>query len=292
VIDQLLKSKYHVIHLEIFTDSQLDTIDKVLNKAARNALGLTASFPTEAIHRPKKDMGLGYATLKDKATQMGIEHLMEILDKPTDRGYLAYGHTSRVAINYQHWPKEAHEANQAKLPTLRILSYIQHIAGAELEHILNLQAPNHIATSIRAVSKARDRREQGQPPGAHPNKSASKRLRQATTEPMPTTQILGQDTKISGPTVGGGSIGLDTHPRKKKKKLEGHTAIYILNAKATHDKLQSGDQQCPSDNLETALTTLRTTLTIPTSQEHRKLPKTTTSRSQKIHASWHQYIDY
>ena len=72
MIDQLLKSKYHATHLGIFTDSQLDTIDKILNKASRNALGLTPNFPTEAKHRPMKKMGLGYAPLKDKATQMGI----------------------------------------------------------------------------------------------------------------------------------------------------------------------------------------------------------------------------
>ena len=66
-------------------------------------------------------MGLGYAPLKTKATQMGIEHLMHILNKSTDRGYLAYAHTSRVATTYQHWPKEAYEANQARLSTLRVL---------------------------------------------------------------------------------------------------------------------------------------------------------------------------
>ncbi len=86
VIDQLLKSKYHANHLGILKDTQLNTIDKMLNKAARNALGLTPSFPTEAIHRPAKEMGLGYAPLRNKATQMGIEHLMDILNKPTDRG--------------------------------------------------------------------------------------------------------------------------------------------------------------------------------------------------------------
>ena len=90
VIDQLLKSKYHATHLGIFTDKQLSTIDKILNNAARNALGLTPSFLTEAIHRPTKERGLGYAPLRHKATQMGIEHLMDIFNKPTDRGYLAY----------------------------------------------------------------------------------------------------------------------------------------------------------------------------------------------------------
>jgi hypothetical protein len=102
VIDQLLKSKYHATHLGIFTDKQLSTIDKILNKAARNAVGLTPSFPTEAIHRPTNEMGLGYAPLRNKAAQMGIEHLMDILNKPTDRGYLAYAHTHRVATTYQH----------------------------------------------------------------------------------------------------------------------------------------------------------------------------------------------
>ena len=69
-------------------------------------------------------MGLGYAPLKNKATQMGIKHIMDILNKPTDRGYLAYAHTSRVANTYQHWPKEAYEANQAKLPALPVLLYV------------------------------------------------------------------------------------------------------------------------------------------------------------------------
>ncbi len=45
VIKQLLKSKYHATHLGVFTDKQLEQVDKILNKAARNALGLTPSFP-------------------------------------------------------------------------------------------------------------------------------------------------------------------------------------------------------------------------------------------------------
>ena len=86
VTGQLLKPNYHATHLGIFTDTQLDKIDKILNKAARNALGVTPRFPTEAITRLAKELGLGYAPLKDKATQMGIEHLMEILNKSTYRG--------------------------------------------------------------------------------------------------------------------------------------------------------------------------------------------------------------
>ena len=110
----------------------MEHIDKILNKAARNALGLTPSFPTEAIHRPTKAMGLGYAPMAERATQMGIEHITEIINKPTDRGYIAYAHTNKIANTYHHWPKEAHEATQARLPTLRVLSYIRNIQGAEL----------------------------------------------------------------------------------------------------------------------------------------------------------------
>ena len=67
-------------------------------------------------------MGLGYAPLRDTTTQMGIEYLMEILNKPTDGGIIAYANATRVATTYQHWPKEAYESNQAKLPTRRVLS--------------------------------------------------------------------------------------------------------------------------------------------------------------------------
>ncbi len=103
---------------------------------------------------------------------------MDILDKPTERGYLAYAHASRVATTYQHWPQEAYEANQAKFPTLRVLSYVQNISGAELEHIPNIQAPNHIATSLRAVSKEvggiRARRRENTQQISHQKSTSSK----------------------------------------------------------------------------------------------------------------------
>jgi len=83
-------------------------------------------------------MGLGYAPMKDIAMQMGIEHITKIINKPTDGGYIAYTHITRVANIYQHWPKEAHEATQARLTTLRVLSYPRNIPGADLEHIQNV----------------------------------------------------------------------------------------------------------------------------------------------------------
>ena len=56
VINQLLKSKYHATHLGIFMDKQLETIDKLLNKATRNAIGIIPSIPTKAIYRLTKEM--------------------------------------------------------------------------------------------------------------------------------------------------------------------------------------------------------------------------------------------
>jgi hypothetical protein len=155
VIDQLLKSKHHATHLYIFTDKQLKTIDTLLNKAAKNALGITPSFPTKAIHTTN-EMGLGYAPMKDRATKMGIEHI-EILNKTTDRRYIAYAHTTMVANTYRHWPKEAHEATQARLPILCVLSYLTNITGADLGHIQHIQTPNQIVITKRATSKDADR---------------------------------------------------------------------------------------------------------------------------------------
>ena len=137
---------------------------------------ITPNFPTEAIHQPDKEMGLGYSPLRDKVTQTGKENLMEVLNKPTDRGFLAYAHTSRVATTYQHWPKEAFKVNHAKLSTSRVISYIQHIPGAELDHIPNLHAPNHIATSTRTTAEEVDEnianRREHIPTSLHPNNYA------------------------------------------------------------------------------------------------------------------------
>ena len=131
VIEQVLKSKYHATHLGIFTDKPLTQIDKIFNIVVRNTLGLTPSFPTEAIHKPTKEIGLGYAPMKDRATQMGIEQISEIINKPTDRGYMAYAHTTKVANTYYHWPKEAHEATTN--PT-RIIVHKEHTRGGIRTH--------------------------------------------------------------------------------------------------------------------------------------------------------------
>jgi hypothetical protein len=51
-IEELLKYIYHATHLGVFNERQLTTIDGILNKAMRQALGLFPNFPTEGVQRP------------------------------------------------------------------------------------------------------------------------------------------------------------------------------------------------------------------------------------------------
>ena len=91
--------------------------------------------------------------------------------------------------------------------------------------------------------------------------------------------------------MGGGSLKLDTNPRETHNTRGTHKSSHT-KLKAIHAKLKSGDQQCIGNNLEFALSTLRATLILPTTQEHRKLPKPTTYKSKKLHPSWLPYINH
>ena len=74
---------------------------------------------------------------------------------------------------------------------------------------------------------------------------------------------------------------LPTPILEKQATSPKHTEVHILNTEATHAKLKSGDHHCINNNLDLALSTLRTTLILPTNQEHGKLPKTTTHKTKK-----------
>jgi hypothetical protein len=71
-----------------------------------------------------------------------------------------------------------------------------------------------------------------------------------------------------------------------------HTQVHILNTKAMLANFRSGDQHRISNNMKLAMSTLRTTITPPSNQEHRKLPKPTTNKTQQIHTQWPQYINH
>jgi len=102
VIEQLLKSKYHATHLGVFNDRQLAEIDGILNRALIQATGLLSDFPTEGVQRPPKEMSLGLLSVRDRATQMGIEPLINTMNKDTERGFLAHSHTLRILTQFNH----------------------------------------------------------------------------------------------------------------------------------------------------------------------------------------------
>ena len=158
VIDQLLQAKYHAVHLGIFTDAQMDQIDKILASASRNAHQLTPGFPTEALRRGPTQYGLGCLPIRTRAAKMGLSHLVETINNPSERGLLAAEHVRRISARFSDWPEEAFDTGRANLPTLRLLRYIQSVPGLELEGFRPLSLTNTVATTIRAASEVVDAR--------------------------------------------------------------------------------------------------------------------------------------
>ena len=97
-----MKSKYHATHLGVFNERQLTTTDGILNKAMRQALGLLPNFSIEGVQRPQKEAGLGMPTMRDRVTQMGIEHLTHVMNKDTERGFTANAHVHRLLSQCNH----------------------------------------------------------------------------------------------------------------------------------------------------------------------------------------------
>jgi hypothetical protein len=114
-IEQILKYKYHATHLGVFNERQLMTIDGILNKAMRQAIGLLPNVPSEGVQRPLKEAGLGLPPMQDRATQMGIEHLTRVVNKDSERGFTAHAHVHPLLLHFNHWPREALESNPLKL---------------------------------------------------------------------------------------------------------------------------------------------------------------------------------
>jgi hypothetical protein len=87
---------------------------------------------------------------------MGIEHLINTMNKDTERGFLAYSLTLHILTQFNHWPTEAIESNPLKLPMLRILRLASNIQGLELDNFPPILHNNDIAASLRAASQAVD----------------------------------------------------------------------------------------------------------------------------------------
>jgi hypothetical protein len=87
---------------------------------------------------------------------MGIKHLINTINKGTERGFLAHSHTLRILTQFNHWRTEALESNPLKLPTLLILRLASNMKGLELDNLPPLLHNNDIVASLRVASQAVD----------------------------------------------------------------------------------------------------------------------------------------
>jgi hypothetical protein len=98
--------------------------------------------------------------MRDRATQMGIEHLTRGMSKDTERGFTAHSLVHRLLSQFNHWPQEALEFNPLKLPSLRILRFASNIPWLEYDRLSRLHHENDITTCFRDSSRAVDKARQ------------------------------------------------------------------------------------------------------------------------------------
>ena len=122
-------------------------MDRILNTNISKAYNLILSFPTKVLHKHPSELGLDKPQIKERATQVGHEHLVKTLNRPSQREHLA--HVSLLAKRFQHWPSES-DRGMANLPTLRLVSCIHTIPGMELSHLPKLHNTNEIAETLRS----------------------------------------------------------------------------------------------------------------------------------------------
>ncbi len=102
-----MKSKFHATHLGVFNDRQLTTIYGILSKAMKQAIGFLPNFPSGGVQKPLKEAGLDLPPMRDRAAQMGIEHLIRVMNTNTERGFTAHAHVHRLLTQFNHWPRKA-----------------------------------------------------------------------------------------------------------------------------------------------------------------------------------------
>ena len=68
----------------------------------RQALGLLPNFHSEGLQKPLKETGLGLPPMRDRAAQMGIEHLTRVMNKDIERGFTAHAHVYRLLSQFNH----------------------------------------------------------------------------------------------------------------------------------------------------------------------------------------------
>ena len=298
IIQQLLRSKYHALHLGIFTPAQSRSIDKILNSATRQALHLTGSFPTEGIIARTEHYGLGLPPNLVSSTPRSIEHLIHMLNKPSDRGLLSYNHVYSTAKKFAQWPYESLEHPIAKLPTLRTLQQLKIIPNLLVTNFPGLSFTNEIADTIRTYADTvncrraidipllreirdptlyREKNKLCQP--LHLNRNLLKHL-----TPLWEADITAWSQLL---------ISSDTDNPRQHTLYFRTTPEIVANITGHHQTTLNSAKQGYKHALEKGIHTLRLVLTAPYSTEHKNLPKDPSMKqnqrtTQPLHPSWTQ----
>ena len=102
----------------------------------------------------------------------------------------------------------------------------------------------HLTTLLQVRERLPKRQTKTEPTaGKNISKSTTKRPRQATTKPMPITQIRIHATRTSGPPVGGRSIGLHTNPCEANNIGRAHWYIHTKCKSDTRQTKKGGSRK-------------------------------------------------
>jgi hypothetical protein len=207
----------------------------------------------------------------------------------SERGFTAHAHVHRIITDFNHWPSEALETNHLKLPTLRILRLAGTLPGFEFENLSSLHQDTDIATYIRSASQTIDQTRQenistlqGQPG----TKEYDKLVRQNCKPLLYSNKLL----KHLAPQW-------ETNTCTWHKLITSHhtdstdASYHISPTDVILAKLPNGLKPGSKTELRTTIDTLKATLLLPATTEHRKLPKLNTTNITLIHHTWYTYLN-
>jgi hypothetical protein len=222
--------------------------------------------------------------MRDRATQMGIEHLTRVMNKDTERGFTAHAHVHRLLSQFNHWPQEALESFSLKLPTLRILRLTSNIPGLEYDNMPPLQQDNDITTSIQEASSAVDNARYAKRTTLQ-GQAGTKEHDKIVRHQCKPIQYHHKLLKRLAPLWELGLHNWNNLLTIQRHKTEDYT-LHIQPTTVFMTRLPNGDKPGPKTSLRTSIDTRRATLIFPASTEFRKLPSDSTPLLTTIHASW------
>jgi hypothetical protein len=102
VIRSLLIGKHLTLHLGLFSDSQMDTLDGQICTALRTVVSSVRTLPRTALHCSTTDLGYGSLSLKAQSAQFTVYHIHKIINTPGYRGHMARSHIQTISTLYNH----------------------------------------------------------------------------------------------------------------------------------------------------------------------------------------------